>query len=52
MIDLFLSTAGRSVVRATVAVVVVGASVGVGVVVGAVAVRGEGQAVSIHNELV
>lgn len=49
MIDLFLSTTGRSVVRTTVAVVVVGATVGVGVVVRAVAMRRESQSVYITN---
>lgn len=50
MIDLFLST-GRSVVRATAAVVVVGASVWVGVVVGAVAMRRESQSAYITTNV-
>ena len=50
MIDLFLST-GRSVVRATAAVVVVGASVWVGVVVAAVAMRRESQSAYITTNV-
>lgn len=50
MIGLFLST-GRSVVRATAAVVVVGASVWVGVVVGAVAMRRESQSAYITTNV-